>query len=56
MGEWTSQAMLEKCMDLPTTVQCSGDPLSEANGQVFFIDTFAKPLLELVVEAVPGEY
>ncbi|KAF9078696.1 hypothetical protein BDP27DRAFT_1281431 [Rhodocollybia butyracea] len=53
MGEWTSQAMLEKYMDLPTTVQCSDDPLSEAKGQVFFINTFAKPLLELMVEALP---
>jgi hypothetical protein len=53
MGEWTSQAMLEKFMDLPCTVQCSDDPLTEANGQVFFIDTFAKPLLELMVEAIP---
>lgn len=42
-------------MDLPCTVQCSDDPLSEANGQVFFIDTFAKPLLQLVNQAVPGE-
>ena len=55
MGEWTSQAMLEKFMDLPCTVQCSDDPLTEASGQVFFINTFAKPLLELMVEAIPGE-
>ncbi|KIK68464.1 hypothetical protein GYMLUDRAFT_719559 [Collybiopsis luxurians FD-317 M1] len=53
MGEWTSQAMLEKFMDLPCTVQCSDDPLTEASGQVFFINTFAKPLLELMVEAIP---
>ncbi|KAJ3969566.1 hypothetical protein EV361DRAFT_849903 [Lentinula raphanica] len=53
MGEWTSQAMLEKYMNLPCTTQCSDDPLSEANGQVFFINTFAKPLLQLMVEAVP---
>ncbi|KAJ8082793.1 3',5'-cyclic-nucleotide phosphodiesterase [Marasmius tenuissimus] len=53
MGEWSSQAMLEKCMHLPTTVQASDDPLMEAKGQLFFINTFAKPLLELVTEAVP---
>ncbi|KAJ3986486.1 hypothetical protein F5890DRAFT_1407294, partial [Lentinula detonsa] len=53
MGEWTSQAMLEKYMNLPCTNSCSDDPLSEANGQVFFINTFAKPLLQLMVEAVP---
>ncbi|EEB92122.1 hypothetical protein MPER_09418, partial [Moniliophthora perniciosa FA553] len=53
MGEWTSQAMLEKCMRLPPTVQASNDPLTEAKGQIFFINAFAKPLLELTVEAVP---
>ncbi|KAI3605252.1 high-affinity phosphodiesterase [Moniliophthora roreri] len=53
MGEWTSQAMLEKCMRLPPTVQASDDPLTEAKGQIFFINAFAKPLLELIVEAVP---
>ncbi|KAL0573634.1 3',5'-cyclic-nucleotide phosphodiesterase [Marasmius crinis-equi] len=53
MGEWSSQAMLEECMHLPPTVQASDDPLIEAKGQLFFINTFAKPLLELVVESVP---
>ncbi|KAG7095349.1 hypothetical protein E1B28_006109 [Marasmius oreades] len=53
MGEWSSQAMLEKCMHLPTTVQASDDPMTGAKGQIFFINAFAKPLLELVVEAVP---
>ncbi|KAJ4495882.1 hypothetical protein C8J55DRAFT_553636 [Lentinula edodes] len=53
MDEWTSQAMLEKYMDLPCTNPCSDDPRSEADGQVFFINKFAKPLLELMVEAVP---
>ncbi|KAK7035532.1 3',5'-cyclic-nucleotide phosphodiesterase [Paramarasmius palmivorus] len=53
MGEWTSQALLEECMHLPPTVQASDDPLAEAKGQIFFISKFAKPLLELLVEAVP---
>ncbi|KAF9269705.1 HD-domain/PDEase-like protein [Marasmius fiardii PR-910] len=53
MGEWSSQAMLERCMHLPTTVQATDDPLTGAKGQIFFISTFAKPLLELTVEAVP---
>ncbi|KAF8889577.1 hypothetical protein BD779DRAFT_1519912 [Infundibulicybe gibba] len=53
MSEWTSQASLERHLDLPTTVQPTDDPLSEAKSQVFFINMFAKPLLELTTEAVP---
>lgn len=56
MKEWTSQAVLEKHLDLPATVQPSDDPLVEARSQVFFINTFAKPLLDLTVRAVPGEF
>lgn len=55
MEEWTSQAILEKHLDLPCTVQPSDNPLSEARSQVFFITTFAKPLLDLMVQAIPGE-
>ncbi|KAF9467800.1 hypothetical protein BDZ94DRAFT_1155311 [Collybia nuda] len=53
MKEWTSQAVLEKNLDLPATVQPSDNPLVEAKSQVFFINTFAKPLLDLTVRAVP---
>ncbi|PBK67451.1 HD-domain/PDEase-like protein [Armillaria solidipes] len=53
MAEWTSQAQYEKSLALPCTVQSSETPLSEANSQVFFIKTFARPLLELVAKAVP---
>ncbi|KAF9008107.1 HD-domain/PDEase-like protein [Hymenopellis radicata] len=53
MREWSCQAMLEKQLSLPCTVQSSEDALSEANSQIFFNKVFAKPLLELVVRAVP---
>lgn len=55
MEEWTSQALLEKYLDLPPSVQPSDDPIIEAKSQVFFITNFAKPLLDLAVEAVPGK-
>jgi len=56
MEEWTAQASLEKHCQLPPTVKPSdGDPVSEAKGQVFFINAFAKPLLELTARAIPGE-
>jgi hypothetical protein len=54
MKEWTSQAFLEKYYGLPPTVQPSDDPLIEAKSQVFFISTFAKPLLDITIEAVTG--
>jgi hypothetical protein len=52
--EWNSQAYLEKYCGLPATVQPSDNPLIEAKGQVFFISTFVKPLLDLTIQAVPG--
>ncbi|GLB42300.1 putative phosphodiesterase [Lyophyllum shimeji] len=52
MEEWSSQALLEKFMHLPTTVQSSDTPVNEASSQVFFITHFAKPLLDLVSQAV----
>jgi hypothetical protein len=54
--EWNSQAYLEKYFNLPATVQPSDNPLVEARGQVFFITKYVKPLLDLTIEAVPGEY
>ncbi|KNZ78672.1 3',5'-cyclic-nucleotide phosphodiesterase regA [Termitomyces sp. J132] len=53
MEEWTSQALYEKFLDLPTTVQSDDSPINEANAQVFFISTFAKPLLDLTSQAIP---
>jgi 3'5'-cyclic nucleotide phosphodiesterase len=54
--EWNSQAYLEKYFGLPATVQPSDNPLIEAKGQIFFISTYVKPLLDLTVQAVPGMY
>ncbi|TRM62334.1 hypothetical protein BD626DRAFT_548700 [Schizophyllum amplum] len=53
MTEWTSQAHLERYLDLPTTVQTAESPLAEASSQIFFISTFAMPLVSLMVEAIP---
>ncbi|TFK72465.1 HD-domain/PDEase-like protein [Pluteus cervinus] len=53
MQEWTSQALFEQHLALPPSVQPSTDPLTEAKSQVYFIQNFAKPLLDLVVQAVP---
>ena len=55
MEEWAAQASLEKHFRLPPTVQPSDDPLAEAKSQVFFINAFAKPLLELTSRGIPRE-
>jgi hypothetical protein len=31
------------------------DPLSEAKSQVWFIETFARPLFELTASGIPGQ-
>lgn len=54
MREWTAQALLEEEYQLKQTVMSSNDPLKEAESQIFFISTFAKPLLELTVRAAPN--
>ncbi|KAG6856940.1 hypothetical protein H0H87_011926 [Tephrocybe sp. NHM501043] len=54
MEEWSSQALYEKFLDLPTTVQPNYSPISEAKAQVFFISAFVKPLLDLTVQAIPA--
>ncbi|KAF5379076.1 hypothetical protein D9615_005977 [Tricholomella constricta] len=53
MEEWSSQALYEKFLHLPTTVQSNDSPINEAKSQVFFITHFAKPLLDLTIQAVP---
>ncbi len=55
MKEWNSQAVLEKHFNLAITVPESDDALREARSQVFFMNTFAKPLLDLTVQAIPGQ-
>ncbi|KAJ3487329.1 hypothetical protein NLI96_g3625 [Meripilus lineatus] len=52
-SEWSSQLLLEKHLHLPTTVKPSDNSLAEANTQVFFISTFAKPLFELTARGIP---
>ncbi|TFY65382.1 hypothetical protein EVG20_g5611 [Dentipellis fragilis] len=52
--EWSSQATLERYLQLPPTVQTSDGPLQEAKGQVFFIQQFAKPLFDRTTLAVPA--
>ena len=32
------------------------DPLSEAKSQVWFIETFAKPLFNLTASGIPGQF
>ena len=54
MQEWTAQALLEEEYKLQQTVMSVKDPLKEAESQIFFISTFAKPLLEMTVKAAPN--
>ncbi|KAJ6478713.1 hypothetical protein C8R47DRAFT_628063 [Mycena vitilis] len=53
LREWNAQAALERHHRLPPTVEASDHPLREAHSQMFFIPAFVKPLLDLVVRAVP---
>ena len=55
MEEWSCQASLERRLQLPATVKPSEDAVAEAQGQVFFINAFARPLLEATALAIPGE-
>ncbi|KAF7319020.1 High-affinity phosphodiesterase [Mycena chlorophos] len=50
--EWNAQAALEAHHALPRTVESSAHPLQAASSQMFFIPTFVKPLLDLVVLAL----
>lgn len=52
-AEWASQALLERQLCLPVSVQDSSDPMVEANGQISFITIFVLPLLEITVLAIP---
>jgi len=54
MVEWSSQASLEKHWHLPLSVAPSDSPIAQVRGQIYFISNFAKPLLDLVAQAVPG--
>jgi hypothetical protein len=54
--EWTSQATLERHLHLSPSVKEEVDPLSEAKSQVWFIETFAKPLFDLTASGIPGQF
>lgn len=54
MAEWTYQASLEKRWSLPPSVTPSECALDQVRGQIFFIGSYAKPLMDLVAQAVPG--
>jgi len=51
--EWTSQATLERHLHMVPSVKEEVDPLSEAKSQVWFIETFAKPLFDLTASGIP---
>ncbi|KIK96208.1 hypothetical protein PAXRUDRAFT_138985 [Paxillus rubicundulus Ve08.2h10] len=54
MTEWSCQASLEKLWQLPPSVQPPECPLAKVRGQIFFISTFAKPLMDLTARGIPG--
>ncbi|KAI9066828.1 HD-domain/PDEase-like protein, partial [Trametes sanguinea] len=53
-SEWSSQLLLEKHLQLPPSVKPSDSRVGEANGQIWFNNTFARPLFELVAEGIPS--
>ncbi|KAI0051358.1 HD-domain/PDEase-like protein [Auriscalpium vulgare] len=53
MNEWTEQASLEQQLQLPPSVTASEDPMTAAKSQIWFIETFAKPLFDLTAAAIP---
>ena len=55
MAEWNCQAILERLWQLPPSVQPSETPLAQVRGQIFFISTFAKPLLDITAKGIPGQ-
>lgn len=54
MQEWQSQKSLEEHLAIQQTVQPSENPLGVSKSQIFFITTFAKPLLDITAKAIPG--
>ncbi|KAF9225714.1 HD-domain/PDEase-like protein [Gyrodon lividus] len=53
MAEWNCQASLEKLWQLPPSVQTLECPLAQVRGQIYFISTFAKPLMDITAKGVP---
>lgn len=54
-SEWSSQLLLEKHLHLPPSVKPSDSRVGEAKGQIWFNNTFARPLFELVAQGIPCE-
>ncbi|KAI0367692.1 HD-domain/PDEase-like protein [Pilatotrama ljubarskyi] len=52
-SEWSSQLLLEKHLQLPQSVKPSDSRVGEANSQIWFNNTFAGPLFDLVAEGIP---
>ncbi|KAI0716394.1 HD-domain/PDEase-like protein [Earliella scabrosa] len=53
-SEWSSQLLLEKHLQLPPSVKPSDSRIGEANCQIWFNKTFARPLFELVAQGIPS--
>ncbi|KAG9309586.1 hypothetical protein JVU11DRAFT_10567 [Chiua virens] len=53
MTEWDCQASLERMWQLPPSIQPSDTPLAQVRGQIFFVSTFAKPLLDITAKGIP---
>lgn len=53
LEEWSCQAMLERELGLPPSVAASADEVTQAKGQIGFIDLFVKPLFDTTASVIP---
>ncbi|KIO25419.1 hypothetical protein M407DRAFT_92010 [Tulasnella calospora MUT 4182] len=54
LEEWSCQAMLERELGLPLSVAASADEVTQAKGQIGFIDLFTKPLFATTSSVIPS--
>ncbi|KAG8971842.1 3',5'-cyclic-nucleotide phosphodiesterase, partial [Tulasnella sp. 427] len=54
LEEWSCQAMLERELGLPLSVAASADEVTQAKGQIGFIDLFTKPLFDTASSVIPS--
>ncbi|KAG8955045.1 3',5'-cyclic-nucleotide phosphodiesterase, partial [Tulasnella sp. 408] len=54
LEEWSCQAMLERELGLPVSVAASADEVTQAKGQIGFIDLFTKPLFDTTSSVIPS--
>ncbi|KAG8955138.1 3',5'-cyclic-nucleotide phosphodiesterase [Tulasnella sp. 424] len=54
LEEWSCQAMLERELGLPLSVAASADEVTQAKGQIGFIDLFTKPLFDTTSSVIPS--